>query len=130
MKISKKIKRQARQLFRFCIVNGTVDDQRVRRAVDEILRRRRRGYIEFLSQFQRLLQLDHAAHTATVESAIPLPQDLQSRMEAGVQQRYGTGVNTRFYVQPSLIAGVRIQVGSELYDGSLQSRLQALQATL
>ena len=42
-----------------------------------------RGYLAILSHFQRLVKLDHARHTAEVESAMPLPLicDSASRLD-------------------------------------------------
>ena len=40
---------------------------------------------------------------------------------------YGPGLNISFVQNPELIAGLRIKVGSDVYDGSVQARLAALQ---
>jgi F-type H+-transporting ATPase subunit delta len=42
-------------------------------------------------------------------------------------QEYGQGLNTTFAENPELIAGMRIRVGSDVYDGSVRSRLEALE---
>ena len=75
-----------------------------------------------LSHFMRLVRLDLARHTATVESATPLPPDLQAAIEASLTRRYGPGLTTAFAQRPALIGGMRIQVGSDVYDGSVRGR--------
>jgi F-type H+-transporting ATPase subunit delta len=40
---------------------------------------------------------------------------------------YGQGLDISFAQNPALIGGLRIKVGSDVYDGSVQSRLAALQ---
>jgi F-type H+-transporting ATPase subunit delta len=47
-----------------------------------------------------------------------------------VARRYGAGLQPSFEVDPALIGGLRIRVGSDVYDGSLRARLAALQTRL
>ena len=75
-----------------------------------------------LAHFLRLVRLDRAQHTATIESASPLPADVQAAIQASLASRYGAGLNTVFTSRPSLIGGMRIQVGSDVYDGSVPRR--------
>jgi F-type H+-transporting ATPase subunit delta len=127
MKIGKRAKREAKQLFRFCLVDGRLDENRVRRVVQHLLAAGRRNCLAILAHFERLLKLDLARHTATIESATPLPADLQAAIEAGLTRRYGRGLATAFAHRPALIGGVRIQVGSDVYDGSVRAGLAALE---
>ncbi len=127
MKISKRAKREAKQLFRLCLANGLLDENRVRRVVQHLLAAGRRNCPAILAHFERLLKLDLARHTATIESATPLPGDLQAAIEAGLTRRYGQGLATAFAHRPALIGGVRIQVGSDVYDGSVRAGLAALE---
>src|SRR5512135_2202817 len=78
MKTTRQLKREAKQLFRLCLVEGKVDEGIARKVVQAILQSRRRGHLALLGHFQRLLKLEYARHTAEVESAVPLPADLQA----------------------------------------------------
>ena len=127
MKISKQAQREARQLFRSCQVNGLPDENRVRQAVTLVLAQKPRGYIGVLSRLHRLLKLDADRRAANVESAVPLAADLRAQMAAQLQKIYGAGVNLSFSENPALLGGLRIQVGSDLYDGSVQTRLKKLE---
>jgi len=80
-----------------------------------------------LTHFQRLVKLDRARHTAEIESAVPLPADFQASVQAGVQSVYGAGINILFAHRPALIGGMRIKVGSDVYDSSVRSKLDALE---
>lgn len=126
MKISKQSKREAKQLFRSCLVNGLLDENKARQAVDQVLELRPRGYVPILSHFERLVKLDVDRRTARVESAIPLPSDLQQAVQSSLSRLYGGGLNISFTQNPALIGGLRIKVGSDVYDGSIQGRLAAL----
>ena len=88
MKITKQARREAKQLFRFCLVNGSLDENRVRQVVQRVVAAKDRELPgPILSHFLRLVKLDHAAHTAIVESATPLPAELQAIIHAGLKRR-------------------------------------------
>jgi len=129
MKINKRARREARQLFRMCLVNGILDENRVRNVMQQVSAAGHRDCPAILSHFGRLVKLDLARHTATIESATPLPSDLQVDIEAGLMRRYGPGLTTAFAQRPALIGGMRIQVGSDVYDGSVRAGLAALERT-
>lgn len=126
MKISKQARREAKQLFRSCLVNGLLDENRVRQIVQRVLELKPRGYVAILSHFQRLLKLDIERRTATIESAAALAPEVRDRLQANLNRVYGPGLNISFAQNPVLIGGMRIKVGSDVYDGSIQARLAAL----
>jgi F-type H+-transporting ATPase subunit delta len=127
MKSSKQTKREAKRLFRLCLVNGLLDEGRARQVVQRIIDAKRHGGLALLSHFRRLVKLDLAQHTAQVESAMPLPEDLRASIQAGLEHSYGPGISASFAHNPGLIGGMRIKVGSDVYDGSVRARLAALE---
>jgi len=127
MRTSKLTRREAKGLFRTCLVNGLMDESRVRQAVQQVLAAKPRGYIAILSHFERLVRLDLARRNARIESAVPLSAALQNSVQASLTRVYGPGLNTAFVQNPALIGGMRIQVGSDVYDGSIKARLATLQ---
>ncbi len=127
MKISKLAQREARQLFRSCFVNDLLDENRVRQATTLLAEKKPRGYVEILTRLYRLVKLDLEQHAAKVESATPLSADLQNEVAGGIKGKYGNGVSISFAQNPALIGGLRIQVGSDLYDGSVKTRLEKLE---
>jgi F-type H+-transporting ATPase subunit delta len=127
MKTTRQTKREAKRLFRLCLINGLLDEGRTRQVVQRIVKANRRGGLALLSQFRRLMKLDSARHTAKVESAMPLPSELREGIQAGLVRTYGPGISASFAQNPGLIAGIRIQVGSDVYDGSVRARLAALE---
>ncbi len=126
MKISKQARREAKELFRACLSNGLLDENRARQAVARVLEAKPRGYLGILSHFQRLVKLDVERRTARIESATPLPADLQTSVQNSLTRAYGTGLQISFAQNPALIGGMRVKVGSDVYDGSVQARLAAL----
>src|SRR5438105_11593646 len=122
MKISKQSRRDAKQLFRSCVKDGLLDENRARLVVKRVLETKPRGYLAMLSHFERLLKLDFERRSAKVESAVPLPADLQASVQTSLTRLYGAGLNFSFAPNPALIGGLRIKVGSDVYDGSVQAR--------
>ena len=127
MKISKPAQRDARQLFRGCQANGLLDENRVRQAVALVLAQKPRRHIEILSRLCRLIKLDVEQRTARVESAAPLPADLQTDVAGRIKKNYGAGVEISFSQNPALLGGLRIKIGSDLYDGSIRTQLEKLE---
>jgi len=127
MKITKQSRREAKQLFRSCLVNGSLDENRARQAVEQLFELKPRGYLAIASHFERLVKLDIERRTAKVESAVPLPADIQSKVQSDLAKQYGQNVTVTFTQNPALIGGLRIKVGSDVYDGTVQARLNALQ---
>jgi F-type H+-transporting ATPase subunit delta len=127
MKATKQARRDATQLFRACVVNGLLDEARARRVVQQVVTAKPRGYLGTLSYFRRLVLLEVLRRTAKVDSAAPLPPDLQAKVQASLVKVYGQGVTASFALNPALIGGLRIQVGSDVYDGSVRGRLAALE---
>lgn len=127
MKTIKQVRREAKHLFRLCLVNGSMDEGRVRKVLGRILESGRRGHLSLANQFERLVRLEQFRRTAEVESAAPLTPDLQENVRASLARLYGPGVSASFALNPSLIGGMRVRVGSDLYDGSIRAGLAALE---
>ena len=130
MATTRRVRRTARQFLRFCVVGGSLDDDRVRQVVERVIRSKRRGVLAILKQFQRLVRLDRERHSARVESAAPLPEPMRAEVVKDVDRIYGPGIETSFAENPALIGGVRLQVGSDVYDGSVRAKLDAIEAGL
>jgi len=127
MKLTKQARREAKELFRSCVVGGLLEENRVRQAIQQVLQTRPRGYIAILTHFFRLVKLDIERRTARVESATPIGPDLQTQIQTSLARSYGKGLDISFAQNPQLIGGLRIKVGSDVYDGTVQGRLAELQ---
>ncbi len=130
MKANKRVMRGARELFRVCLKDGVLDAERARIVARQLASSRRRGALPLLSGFQRLVRLDRDRHTALVESAMSLDESLRAEIQGGLARRYGPTLDASFSENAALIGGVRVKVGSDVYDGSIRGRLAALEARL
>ena len=52
------------------------------------------------------------------------------RVLADLRAKYGAGLTTDFRINPALLAGLRIRVGSDVWDGSVRARLDRLDQEL
>jgi F-type H+-transporting ATPase subunit delta len=127
MKVTKQARRDATKLFRLCLVNGLLDETRARQVVQQIVTTKPRGHLGTLGYFRRLVMLDRARHTAKVDTAFQLAADLQASVQASLVRVYGSGLTVSFAENPALIGGIRIHVGSDVYDGTVRGRLDALE---
>jgi len=127
MKISKQARRDGKQLYRSCLVNGRLDEPKVRETIHQVVSRKPRGWLPALTHFERLVKLEIERRTARVESATVLDSGQQAGVKSRLETIYGAGLNFEFAQQPGLLGGLRIQVGSDVYDGSVESRLAALE---
>ncbi len=126
MRVTKQARRDAKELLRACQIVGLLDEGRVRQVVSHVLEAKPRGYAAILQFFQRLVRLDLERHTARIESATPLSDGARAEIEANLGRLYGEGLTVSLTVNPALVGGLRVRVGSDVYDGSIHGRLERL----
>jgi F-type H+-transporting ATPase subunit delta len=127
MKTTRQTLREAKRLFRLCMVDGTLDENRVRQVVQGVIDSGRPGGLKVLSRFHRLVRIERAGRSAKIESPSPLAGDVRASIESDLTRLYGNGLLTSYADNPTLLGGVRITVGSDVYDGSVQARLAELE---
>jgi len=128
MRITRQSRYWAQQLFLNCLTAGRLDEKRVRETVTALVARQPRDCLAVLARFQRLVKLNLDRYAARVESAVPLTAEARAGIAASLSQRYGGNLSMVFSETPGLIGGLRIRVGSDVYDGSVRSRLDKLLA--
>lgn len=126
MKISREARRTARELFRLSLVNGRVDAGRAKEISDGLVAGKPRGYFEILKEFTRLVRLELAKRHAVIESAAALEPVTVQEITGNLQKKFGTDITTEFLINPTLLGGLRIKLGSDVWDGSISSRLASL----
>jgi len=126
MKGSKQSRRDAKQLYKSCQVNGALDDERVRQAVALLIEKKPRGYFGTLQELQRLVKLDVNSRSARVESAVALSEAQQQTVRTGLSRLKGSEVEVEFAQNADLIGGMRVKLGDDVFDGSVRTRLARL----
>ncbi len=130
MKISKDARKAAKSLFLGCLSAGQLQEDKVRLVMKEVAGRKPRRYLEILQDFHRLVRLELARHHATIESASELDDSVRNQLRSSLQERYGKDLTFDFKLDPELIGGLRVRVGSDVFDGSVRARLHTLENEL
>ena len=130
MKITKEARRTSRQLFRVCMADGKLDESRVRTVVSTLSGSKPRGYLGILDGFSRLVSNEVDRQRALVESATSLSAATQAELQVSLSKKYNRTLTLDFSVNRDLLGGIRVKVGSDVWDGSVKARLEALKASL
>ncbi|MGC1479232.1 MAG: F0F1 ATP synthase subunit delta [Chthoniobacterales bacterium] len=130
MKISKEARRTSREVFNACLNDGRLDPGKVRAYSDGLIEAKPRGYTQILKEFARLIRLELGKRHAVVESAAPLEGPAAEQIDNDLRTRFGNDLTFEHRVTPSLLGGLRVQVGSDVWDGTVLNRLQQLKQKL
>ena len=130
MKINKEIRQLSREMLRASFTDGQLDPGRISSLVDSIIAKRPRHYIDVLKNYQRLLRLELEKRQARVETASEVDSATSSELVTNLKKKYGNDLTAEFVVNPELLGGMRIRVGSDVWDGTVRNRLERLQQEL
>ena len=130
MKINKEIRRLSREMLRASFTDGQLDPGRIASLVDSLIARKPRRYVEILKNYRRLLRLELEKRQAKIETASELDSATNSKLVANLKKKYGGELTTQFVVNPALLGGMRIRVGSDVWNGTVRNRLERLQQEL
>jgi len=130
MKINKEIRQLAREMLRASFTDGQLDRGKIASLVQSLITKRPRHFMDVLQYFKRLLRLEIEKRHARIESATQLTPEAAVDIVARLKRKYGEDLTTEFVVDPTLLGGVRVRVGSDVWDGTLRNRLERLQQQL
>jgi F-type H+-transporting ATPase subunit delta len=127
MKINKEIRQLSRQMLRASFTDGQLDRGKIASLVQSLIAKKPRRFLDILQNYKRLLRLEIEKRHATIESASELSSQNSSKILAKLKQKYGDDLTAEFRTDPTLLGGMRIRVGSDVWDGTVRNRLQQLQ---
>jgi len=130
MKINKEIRQLSREMLRASFTDGQLDPGRISSIIDAVTARKPRNYINVLKNYRRLLRLEVEKRRARIETASEMDPATQSEVVTNLKKKYGSDLTPEFVVNPELLGGMRIRVGSDVWDGSVRNRLRQLQQQL
>ena len=130
MKINKEIRQLSRAMLRASFTDGQLDPGRTASLVDSLIARKPRHYVEILKNYRRLLRLELEKRQARIETASEVDSATTSELVTNLKKKYGSDLTTEFVVNPDLLGGMRIRVGSDVWDGTVRNRLERLQQEL
>jgi F-type H+-transporting ATPase subunit delta len=130
MKINKEIRRLSREMLRASFTDGQLDPGRIASLVDSLIARKPRNCVAILQNYMRLLRLELEKRRARIETASELDSEAGAKVIETLKKKYGNDLTAEFVVDPQLLGGMRIRVGSDVWDGTVRNRLEQLQQQL
>jgi F-type H+-transporting ATPase subunit delta len=130
MKINKEIRQLSREMLRASFTDGQLDAGKTRALVDSLIAKKPRNYIDVLKNYRRLLRLELEKRRARIETASQLDSATSSELVANLKKKYGNDLAAEFVVNPELLGGMRVRVGSDVWDGTVRNRLEQLERQL
>jgi F-type H+-transporting ATPase subunit delta len=130
MKLSKEARKAAKSLFLGSFTDGKLDEDKVRSVVKQVAERKPRQYLEILEGYHRHVRLEMAKRHALIESAKDLERGTRDQLRRALKAKYGNDLTTEFRVAPELVGGLRIKIGSDVWDNTIQNRIARLESEL
>lgn len=130
MKINKEIRQVSREMLRASFIDGQLDRGKIASIVESLVAKRPHHYIDILRHYKRLLRLEIEKRHAKIESATQLAPEAAAGIVDRLKQKYGGDLTSEFIVDPALLGGLCVRVGSDVWDGTLRNRLERLQQEL
>lgn len=99
--------------------------------IDHLVQQPRGRRIGGLIRYAAAIVADAAGLTvATVISAVPLSAAQQKRLVAGLSASRGRDIQLNLVIDPAVVGGLRVQIGDDVIDGSISTRLTELRLQL
>jgi F-type H+-transporting ATPase subunit delta len=130
MKINKEVRQLSREMLRASFTDGQLDRGKIASLVQSLIAKKPRRYIDILQYYKRLLRLEIEKRHAKIESATELTPQAAVNIVDRLKKKYGEDLTSEFIIDPALLGGVRVHVGSDVWDGTLRNRLERLQQQL
>ena len=130
MAADKKTKLLAKQLFKLSLVNGTVSPEQVTGVLGWVEKTSPRHPTSLLKTYYRYIATEIAKSVAAVEHAGPIGETTLRQIEAAMTKKYQRPVTATAKANPTLLAGLRIRVGSDLFESSVSNQLATLSAAV
>ena len=130
MKINKEIRQLSREMLRASFTDDKLDQGKIGSLVQSLIEKKPRHYVDILQHYKRLLRLEIEKRHAKIESATQLAPEAAVNITDRLKKKYGNDLTTEFTVDPALLGGVRIRVGSDVWDSTVRTRLRRLEQEL
>lgn len=126
MNRDKKTIRLAKKLVELSRENGVVSDARVTEVLTALRSGNLRCRLTVLKTYLHFIRKAVAEQTAIVATPGSLSPDALAAIESSFSQLYGRSISAVVAPDSSLIAGLRVRVGDDVYDASVAGRLRRL----
>jgi len=76
-----------------------------------------------VNEYQKVAAEVHSQRVATVRVARELTEQNLRRLAASLEETYGRKVHLNVLVDPDVVGGIRVEIGNDVIDGTVASRL-------
>jgi len=126
MAATKQTKLLAKQLFKLSVVNGVVSPEQVTGVLGWIEKTSPRHPVALLKLYYHRIATELAKSRAVVEHAGPVNDATLSQIAAAMTKKYNRAVTASAKPNPALLAGLRVRIGSDVYESSVAGSLASL----
>ncbi|OGF47598.1 MAG: ATP synthase F1 subunit delta [Candidatus Firestonebacteria bacterium RIFOXYC2_FULL_39_67] len=74
-------------------------------------------------EFKSIYDENHGFKAAKIKSAFSLSEEQKAKITSALEKRYKSRFLVEYSVEASLLGGMIISIGTEMYDGSLKNKL-------
>ena len=86
---------------------------------------RERTFAQTIEGYVTLAAAQKNRVVATVRVAQPLTDDQRDRLRAALARQVGREVAIQEVIDPDILGGVRVELGDEVFEGTVSGRLEA-----
>ncbi len=126
MAVDKQTKLLAKQLFKLSLVHGVVSPEQVAGVLGWVEKTSPHRPVALLKAYHHRIAIELAKSRAVVEHAGPVSDATLRQIEAAMTNRYQRPVTASTKSNPALLAGLRVRVGSDIYESSVAGQLASL----
>ena len=130
MAANKKTKLLAKRLFKLSFANGQISAEQVAGVLGYIEKAAPRHPLALLKLYHRAIATEVAKSRAVVEHAGPISDATLRLIEVAMTQKYSRPVTASARPNPKLLAGLRVRVGSDLYESTVAGQLATLSSAV
>lgn len=124
MKYSKKDMRIAKQILETSLKDGNLDEGKLMSLVQNLKKLKLRNTKVIFLALVKELTYFYKKQTIVVESTQRLPDDQLNEIKKYFEIKLSTTLNLQFKQNNSLIAGVKVILGDNVWDYSVNSKLE------
>lgn len=126
MKSGLKNTRLAKKLVELSKEDGVVAESKVSEVLEALKQIQHSHYLKVLKIYLSYIRREIALQTAVVAAPTNLSEASLKSIEAHFTKQYNRPVQAVLRKDQSLIAGIRVRVGDDVYDASVAGRLKRL----
>lgn len=126
MAADKQTKLLAKQLFKLSVVNGAVSPEQVAGVLGWVEKTSPRRPVALLKAYHHRIAVELAKSRAEVEHAGPVTESTLQLIEGAMTRRYQRPITASARPNSRLLAGLRVRVGSDVFESSVAGQLARL----